>query len=171
MGGLELVYRQRAERLDDCDRWRRRESATVVPKTWTAALVQSRFLEAFRVDRRLPRIERPKPPGSAHPTMEYSPEERAEWEAIPIDLSRLPPSRGEISRMERIFDWLLFLVGAAFDHLRVALKAWLATETRGGSHVTHCRKAGLLLATFIAWKDEAVELIARRLNRDGVAVF
>ena len=166
-----MVYRQRAERLDDCDRWRRCESAPAVPRTWTPELVQSRLLEAFRIDRRMPRIERPKQLGSAHPTMEYSAEEKAEWEAVPIDPSRLPPTREDISYMERVFAWLLFLVGAAFDQLRVALKAWLATETRGGSHATYCRKNSLLLATFLAWKNEAVALIARRLNRDGVAVF
>jgi hypothetical protein len=44
-------------------------------------------------------------------------------------------------------------------------------EARGGSHKAHCRECGFLLATFLAWKDKALRLIADRLNAGRVAVF
>jgi hypothetical protein len=170
-----MAYCQRAARRDDrmgAKRGRPAAPATsTAPRIWTAELVQARLLEAWRIDFRLPRAGGPRKPCSAHPAFKHDDEDVADWEAIEINPSRFAPTREEISLMESIFEWLMFLVGSAFEHLRQALKAWMAIEARGDSHQAHCRKNGLLLATFVGWKDEAVELIARRLNRDGVAVF
>jgi hypothetical protein len=170
-----VAYCQRAEHRDNHDKWERHEGTATqratVPNAWTAERVEARLLEAWRIDFRSPRAGGPKKPGSAHPAIRHDGDDVADWEAAEIDPSRFPPTREEISHMERVFGWLLILIGTAFEHLRLALKAWMTTEVRGGSHAAHCRKNGLLLATFIAWKDEAIGLIARRLNQDRVAVF
>lgn len=85
------------------------ERSPAIPTTWTPDHVASRLIEAFRVDRRMPRIERPKSPGSAHPAMEFSREEMDEWEAIEIDPSRFAPRWDEIAAMEEAFAWLLIV--------------------------------------------------------------
>jgi hypothetical protein len=170
-----MVYCQRAEPRDDRNKWERRGGSasqqSTVPSAWTAEHVEARLLAAWRIDYRLPRAGGPKKPGSAHPAIKHDGDDVAEWETTEINPTQFAPTREEVSFMERIFDWLLILIGAAFEHLRMALKAWMTTEVRGGSHAAHCRKNGLLLATFTAWKNEAVELIARRLNQDRVAIF
>src|ERR1019366_3091518 len=83
------------------------EGAEPEPDYWTPSRVQRHLLEAFRIDDRLPKVAGPKQPGSAHPVMEYTDEERAEWEAVPIDPTKFSVTRAEEIAMNATLDWLI----------------------------------------------------------------
>ena len=145
------------------------EIAPSIPVEWTPDHVAGRLVEAFRVDRRMPRIERPKAPGSAHPTMEFSREEMAEWEAIEIDPSRFAPRRSEIAAMEEAFAWLLILRESDLD-AQFALKIWALTTASGHSLRRFCRETGMVRVTLQKRKDRALKAISSKLNADCVGV-
>ncbi|HYA07714.1 MAG TPA: DUF6362 family protein [Xanthobacteraceae bacterium] len=145
-----------------------------IPATWTPAHVARRLIEAFRVDRRLPRIERPRAPGSAHPAMEYTREEMAEWEAIPIDPSRFAPTPDEIERMETAFAWLLIARESGLKY-QFALRAWALRKSSGRGHRGSirgvARKFGLSDVALLKRKDRALDCVAWSLNEKGVSVW
>ncbi len=148
-----------------------------VPETWTPDHVARRLIEAFRVDRRMPRIESPKQPGSAHPSIEYSREEMEIWETVPIDPSRFIPTRAEIDVMETAFGWLTRMSVIDFDGV-VALRVW-ALRTAGGktrrgsaaSVRTLARKLGVADTTLLRRKDRALSSIASTLNAKDMPVW
>jgi hypothetical protein len=135
----------------------------VIPETWTPEHVAKRLIEAFAVDRRLPRIERPKAPGSAHPQMTYTAEEMEEWEAIPIDPKRYAPQLAEIAVMERAFDWLQ-IVRESHHGIHFALKNWALCRASGRSLRKVARDNGVGEDTLRKRADRALFLIASRLN-------
>jgi hypothetical protein len=145
------------------------ELAPAIAAEWTPDHVARRMVEAFRVDRRLPRIERPKAPGSAHPTMEFSREEIAEWEPIEIDPSRFAPTRVEIAAMEAAFAWLL-IVRESDPDAQFALKIWALSAASGNSLRRFCRKTGAHRVTLLKRKDRALRVISSELNADSVGV-
>ena len=138
------------------------------PSRWTNDLCEAALVEAMRVDYRQPRLATPKPPGSASPAVVHSDDDREGWEPIALDVARIRPCRDDEARADRILGWLRLIND---DDLRVAVRDWLRTESRGESHGTYCRSKGLLPATFAYRKARALEQIAARLNRDGVCVF
>jgi Domain of unknown function (DUF6362) len=135
----------------------------VIPETWTPEHVAKRLIEAFAIDRRLPRIERPKAPGSAHPQMTYTAEEMEEWEAIPIDPKRFAPQRDEIAVMERAFDWLRIL-SASHDNHRQAVKIWAMAKAGGRSAKGFCNRSGIAWATFCSRRASGLSIITSGLN-------
>jgi hypothetical protein len=134
-----------------------------IPETWTPEHVGKRLIEAFAVDRRLPRIERPKAPGSAHPQMTYTAEEMEEWEAIPIDPKRFAPQPDELAAMEAAFDWLQ-IVRESHHGIHFAVKNWALCRASGRSTRKLCVLTGMSPATFRDRKDRALFLITSRLN-------
>jgi len=145
------------------------ELAPTIPAEWTPDHVARRLVEAFRIDRRMPRIERPKAPGSAHPAMEFSREEMAEWGAIEIDPSRFLPTRPEIVAMEEAFAWLL-IVRESDPDAQFALKIWAISAASGHSLRRFCRKSGMVRVTLQKRKDRALKAISSKLNEDCVVV-
>jgi hypothetical protein len=129
------------------------------------------MVEAARIALRESGGAGPKNPGNAHPTVCHTREDIADQEPVALDPSRFKPTRDELSLMGRIFAWLATMLSDIEADFRRALRDWAMIEARGGSRKAHCRERGLLLATFLAWKDRALRLIADRLNAGRVAVF
>lgn len=145
-----------------------------IPETWTLDHVARRLIEAFRIDRRMPRIERPKAPGSAHPTMEYSREEKEIWETVEIDPKRFAPTPAEIAAMETAFGWLRQIDFDKADSLR----AWSIRQTgtaikraSGNSVRSIASKMGVSHVTLLKRKDRALSSIASRLNAERQPVW
>jgi hypothetical protein len=78
----------------------------------TADEISERIVEAFKVDRRLPRVKSPKAPGGSHPTVFRSEKERleaaearklADIEDEPITIR---PTQAEIAQAEEAFEWI-----------------------------------------------------------------
>jgi hypothetical protein len=143
------------------------------PPKWEPWHVQRRMVDASRIAVRDGGAIGPKLPGGAHPAVCHSREDIADQEPVALDPSRFKPTRAELSLMGRIFAWLTTMLSDVGSEIRRALRDWAMIEARGGSHShkAHCREQGLLLATFLAWKDRALRLIADRLNAGRVAVF
>ena len=145
-----------------------------IPETWTPDHVARRLIQAFRIDRRMPRIERPKKPGSAHPTVEYSREEMEIWEAVPIDVRRFAPTPIERLEMEVAFAWLHMIADAE----SLALRAWAIRQAGGGlcgrsgnSIRSIAASQGVSHVTLLKRKDRALLSIASRLNGAKEPVF
>jgi hypothetical protein len=135
---------------------------TQAPSGWTAERCSDAVVWAVGVSRRQISSAAPKPPSAAHPQIEYSVMDRAEWEATPIDCDFTEAERADV-----VLQWLHLLD----DDLRTALREWAETEARGLSHKTRCRELRMLPATMIYRKERALETIAAHLNRSGVTVF
>jgi len=141
-----------------------------IPEMWTPDHVGRRIVDAYRIDRRMPRIESPKSPGSAHPQIEYSDEDRAGWETNVIEPGRFPPSLAEIATMESVFLWLLLI---RKSHLKeqIALKCWAAAVASDTSIRKVGRRIGIHAETLKRRKDFALSLLSARLRECGVPVF
>ena len=148
----------------------------VIPETWTPDHVARRLIEAFAIDRRLPRIERPKSTGSVHPQMSYTAEEMEEWEKIDIDPRRFAPRRDEIVAMERAFGWLLWLP----DGYMPAMRAWalwrLKVERQAEKKPDEQQKIplfcrGISRSTLFARRSEGLKIISDTLNSRRERVF
>jgi hypothetical protein len=148
-----------------------------LPAVWTPSHVSLRLIEAFRIDKRLPRVASPKAPGSAHPQIEYTDEERAEWETIPYDPSRAYPSPAEIATMEECFGWLSAL--AVLDlNACLALRMWALRMAGGNTNRSGvrslagtARSLGIAKSTMTERKDRAISLIGSMLCYECAAVF
>lgn len=146
------------------------EAPAAEPPWWTPGRVQRHLLEAFKTDDRMPRVESPKQPGSAHPTMEYTREEIDSWEPVPIDPRRFSVTRAQERKMNATMEWLAF-VREADTQLYFCLRAWMLTERRGASHRAHCGRIGMVHTTLLRRKDRALSIVSSRLNADLVPVF
>ena len=152
----------------------------VIPETWTPEHVAVRLIEAFAIDRRLPRIERPKSTGSTYSVSKITAEEMAQWgitaeemakwEQSEIDPKRFPPLPADIRVMERAFDWLPFVYESR-PSMHFALKIWAIAKAGGRSAKGFCNNNGLPWATFRSRKDAALSLIASRLNEVNEPVW
>jgi hypothetical protein len=136
-------------------------------------MVADWLIEAFKIDRRLPSIERPKKPGSAHPAMEYSREERDEWELIELDPKRFAPTREEIASMELAFKWLLSVRESDPDGC-FALKNWALRKAGGKTNRSGAnsikalaRKMGVTDTALLKRKDRALSLITSTLCKQN----
>jgi hypothetical protein len=141
-----------------------------LPAVWTPQHVALRLIEAFRIDKRLPRVASPKNPGSAHPQMEYSDEEKAEWEHIPYDPSRAYPTPAELTTMEERFEWL-YSVAETDLNAAFALRAWSICKVSEQSARKFCRQHGIGQGTFRARKDRALSIIVSMLCDELEPVF
>jgi hypothetical protein len=142
----------------------------------TAEQVSERVVAAFEVDRRLPRVRKPKAPGGSHPTIFRS-------EALRFEVAQarklagieddetptLHPTRYEVAEMESAFAWLPALATAdreAYDCLRI----WAARQAQPvktkGKHSIRSIAAGLGMPPMklLRRKDKALSLIVERLN-------
>jgi hypothetical protein len=79
----------------------------------TAEMVSERVIAAFEVDRRLPRVRKPKAPGGSHPTVFRSEAERREVaEARKLLCMEddpeptIHPTLYEIAQAEEAFEWI-----------------------------------------------------------------
>jgi hypothetical protein len=139
------------------------------PALWTGELVRDRLVEAFEIDRRLPR-DRMGKTGSAWPAKpihefvdvvywnEGEQRERV-WESWERSAGVSPQ---EITRMETAFLWLQWLP----TEERRNLEAWaFATATRRSVSAI-LRKRGLPRTSFYRLRDKAADSIAGRLNSE-----
>lgn len=140
------------------------------PDEWTPEWVGYCIIEAFKVDRKMPRIERPKDPGSAHPQIEYTQEEKDEWEKIPLVLGRTATLK-EIAKMEIIFGWLGYVLAVRPNDAMV-LRWWgLKRAVRVASDKAIAGKMGMDRVTFWRRRDRALDLICSKLTKDRAVVF
>ena len=132
----------------------------------TPEQIANAIVAAFDVDRRLPRVAKPKAPGNSHPTVYRSPELRAEIEAarkfawIKDDPAPVRPSPAEIATMESTFARLL-RVAAADREAYEALRAW-AARMAGGKRSIRSIAAALEISPMqlLRRKDRALRLLA-----------
>lgn len=138
-----------------------------LPTEWTADLVAEKLIEAFSVDRRMARIKGPRELGAVHPQIEYSAEDREEWERQEI---KLAPLADEIAAMETAFGWLDAVRESdwnAFD----ALRKWAIYKNWHISLRSIAKKAGMKESTLRLRYERALSSIVSRLNRLGTPVF
>jgi hypothetical protein len=142
----------------------------------TADEVSERVIAAFAIDRRLPRVAKPKAPGGSHPPVWRSEAERLEVaqarkaDGIQDDEPvRIHPSEAEIAAAEAAFAWLPPVAAAnreAYDALRI----WAAREaqpvkTKGAKSLRSiAADLGILPMQITRGKNRALALIAERLN-------
>jgi hypothetical protein len=132
----------------------------------TADVVAERLIEAFAINRRLPRIERPRAPGS-HMRVVHSRADVKDWEVEELDPTRLPPTPPEIVAMERAFSWLLPVAEASLENYQ-ALKAWCSVKLTGKPSLRSiARSWGIPPMKFLRRKDRALAMIVQNLKAAG----
>jgi hypothetical protein len=144
------------------------------PDPWTADDVEARLIHAMKLDRISPRIERPKAPRSAHPTIEYSREERDERQAWDIEEMKGEEPRRPLVREERDFmdatlGWFSYLA-AESEQTRLTFAAWLKGKAAGyGALKVWQAKHGVKNGSVAHARKRCVAAIVARLNAEGVA--
>jgi hypothetical protein len=132
----------------------------------TADAIAERLIEAFAVNRRLPRIERPRAPGS-HMRVVHSRADMKEWEIEELDPARLPPQPAEIAAMEQAFAWLRPVAAASLENYD-ALKAWVLAKLHGKPSLRSiARSWGIPPMKFLRRKDRALAMIVQNLEAAG----
>jgi hypothetical protein len=146
------------------------------PATWTGELVKLRMLEAFTIEQKLPAdrhfIKKVTTAWPAQPLTEFH--EMVGWDEGETRLRNWQSwenAKGafsyEISRMEEAFGWLRWLSQIECDYLT----AWALGKIKGTPRRKILRKHGAWTkTTFYRTIDNAVQLIATRLNGEGVQV-
>jgi DNA-directed RNA polymerase specialized sigma24 family protein len=141
------------------------------PSEWTGELVRSRLIEAFEIERRLPREHR-QWLASAWPAYSHDFADMVYWTdgraRVWDDWAR---AKGvfswEMSRMEEALGWLHnWLSGDE----RQYLGAWTHSEVYGWSITRMTARRGVSRSTFYRTLDRAAERIAARLNAEGVMI-
>lgn len=142
----------------------------------TAEEASKQIVEAFAIDRRLPRVAKPKAPGGSHPTvfrseaLRFEVEQARKLAGIKDDETpRIHPSQAEIATMEKTFEWLPALAAAdreAYDCLRIwAARQAEPVKTKGKHSARSIAVAmGMPPMKLIRRKDKALSLIVERLN-------
>jgi hypothetical protein len=142
----------------------------------TAETVSERMVAAFEVDRRLPRIAKPKAPGGSHPAVFRSHDEIAEVEAArkaagikDDETVRVHPTRDEIAEMEKTFAWLPPLAAADYEAYK-CLRVWAArmaqpVKTKGKHSMRSiAERLGMPPMKLLRRKDRALDLIVKQQN-------
>jgi hypothetical protein len=137
---------------------------------WTAEIVRERLVEAFEVDRRLPRDRRQGTGSSwpAAPIHEFA--DIVHWDAgeqrerVWRSWERSPAAPAEVTRMEEAFGWLRWVPMRE----RQALEAWAQAAATRRSVSALLAKRGLKRSTFYRQRDNAARRIADKLNREGL---
>lgn len=142
----------------------------------TADEVSERMIAAFAIDRRLPRVAKPKAPGGSHPAIYRSPELRAEVEAArklagikDDETVRVHPTHDEIAEMKSTFALLPDLAAAdreAYDALRIWAARRAEPVATKGKHSIRSIAAGLGMPPMrlLRMKDRALDLIVKQQN-------
>ena len=144
--------------------------------TWSAVLVQSRLVEAYETERKLPASMRPsRGNASAWPTMSREFTDLVGWsdearQAVWEDWMRAKGAHPyEVSRMDEALLWLQILA----DHPgeQRCLEAWAKVKAnRLSLRKMVKRKPGWTRNTLYRRRDQGAARIADYLNRHGVAV-
>ena len=131
---------------------------------WTAEIVRERLVEAFEIDRRLPR-DRLRTTGSAWPASpihEFS--DIVHWnsgeqrEQVWRSWERAPASPQEVTRMEEAFGWL--------QHREAReLEIWAKCVALGLSLSAAMKHKGWSRTSFYRKRDASAQALADRLNR------
>jgi hypothetical protein len=138
---------------------------------WTGETVRQRLVEAFAIERRMPR-ERFASIASTWPaTPLHDFRDMLHWsdhrERVWDDWAR---AKGvfawEITRMDEAIEWLRWLDVAE----RRCLAAWATGKARGLNVRAIIRSRGWKPRSFYRAVDNAAERIAERLNKQGVQV-
>jgi hypothetical protein len=131
----------------------------------TIEATAKRVVDAFEVDRRLPRNRTPKAPGNAHPAVFRSKEERLitalarAADGIVDDEPSIPPTLAEIAAMEATFAWLLAM-RTVWPEEYDALRAWAKRMAGCGRSIRSIAKdTGTSAMTLLRRKDRALTLL------------
>ena len=150
-----------------------------VPDRWSLIHVMERLEEAFRVLARLPIATRPRGYVNSMPFYVYDRGDlNAQLETCELENMarlrnrvRIPPSPGEIERMEEALRWpMAYLSGAEFHHVARAVNLgslWAAFDADIDARLKRLR---ITRRTFNARKLQGLRIIARELVRLRVPV-
>jgi hypothetical protein len=134
-------------------------------------MVRARLVEAFEIDRRMPRDRRrvatawPATPVHTFVDMVYWDEGEAS-ERVMQSWERTDASPQEVTRMEDAFEWLRWLPIAE----RQMLTSWAFATATHRSVTAIMNKRSLKRTSFYRLRDRAADRIAYRLNQSGVQV-
>jgi hypothetical protein len=133
-------------------------------EVWTASDVEALLIVAAKLDATAPRIERPKPPGSAHPQIEHSNDDRAEWLKEEKRPERAPLTRLEALFADTVLGWFSYLA-AAPDDVRLTFQAWVKCKAAGqGALKRWTAESGKLNGSVAYARNKCVAIIVARLN-------
>jgi hypothetical protein len=141
---------------------------------WTADDVEARMIAAMKLDRLSPRLRGPRSPGSAHPTIEYTAEERAERDEWAIAEMQGEQPRAPLVRAERDFadstlEWFRYLADES-EQTRKTFAAWLCGKATGHGALKRWQaKHGVLNGSVAHARRRCVAAIVAGLNAEGVA--
>jgi hypothetical protein len=153
--------------------------ARTVPERWTLPYVMDRLEEAFRVLARLPMPTRPKGYINSMPIHLYDRGDlNSQLETYELERMarlrngvRIPPSPGEIARMEEALHWpSAYLSGLEFQHVARAVNLgslWAAFDTDIDQAL---KRIKISRRTFNARNLQGLRIIATELIRRRVPV-
>jgi hypothetical protein len=131
----------------------------------TIEATAKRVVDAFAIDRRLPRVRSPKAPGNAHPAVFRSEAERLvvalarKADRIEDDEPIIPPTKAELTTMDETFSWLRQLAVVDLD-THDALRAWAKRKAGCGRSIRAIAKdMGTSAMTLLRRKDRALALL------------
>lgn len=146
------------------------DSRGEVPPQWTAEWVRDRLVEAYSVERRLPRENR-RSVAQAWPPM------MLEWQDVlgraddvreqiwkSWENSNVAVSAEDISRMDTAHDWLRLIL-VSYPVERECLSRWAAARAYGGSLRRLLLKRGWSRTTFYRHVGAGAHIIALELKR------
>jgi hypothetical protein len=133
----------------------------------------ARLVEAFEIDRRMPRDRHGRRIKSSWPTTPiYTFVDMVGWdtgeasERVLRSWEKTPASPQEVTRMEQAFEWLMHLSTKEARELEI----WAKCTAFGLSLSAAMKHRGLSRTTFYRKRDQMAGHLADRLNRQGVAV-
>lgn len=149
------------------------DSEAPVPAQWSAAWVQRRLVEAYMVERRMPRTRRPTT--NSWPAMQTEWEdlvgraEEARHEVLDSwELLRCGVSAEEVSKMDAAQDWLSLL--KAYPEERMCLARWAAAIAYGVNLSQMLMERGWARTSFYRKVTAGSYIIALELERQGEPV-
>ena len=146
----------------------------IIPECWTAEHLGKRFVEAFKVLRRMPPLQRPKEFGNGLPQIVRDADDYRNWtEQDKFEhFARLAaaPTRIEITHMEICLEWIRWL--RAFDSgLAVIVGFWALRRAEERSIRHLCIEKKWSFRNFYRKRDHALSTLATHLNRTEFRVF
>jgi len=140
-----------------------------IPQCWTPDHVGARIVDAIRIERCLPPVRGPKPPGNHWREVVNGGIDQTDFADVPWN-RRGPASAAEIRQMEIAFGWLMLLRHHDAG-LAVVTINWAFTVVSGRTVRDLCQRKGWAFGTFYRKRNIALKFFADYLNATAVPVF
>ncbi|ACB96733.1 hypothetical protein [Beijerinckia indica] len=140
-----------------------------IPERWTPEHVGTRIVDAIRIERRLPPVRGPRPPGNHFREVVNEGIDQTDF-ADPPRNRRGPATATEIKQMEIALGWMTLLR----DHdpgLAVVTVHWAFAVVSGKTVRDLCKRKGWAFGTFYRKRNAALGFVADHLNAVAVPVF